>query len=135
MSGSDAPLPGGKLEYAVLVALWQSGSLSAPEIHERVGVPLDLVYTTTTKVLERLHAKGLVERTPSGKTFRYAALVERPATERARAAKLLDAIFIWGDAPRPALAALVDAMTSIDPDLLDELARVIEARRRSRHEP
>jgi BlaI family penicillinase repressor len=133
VSGSDAPLPGGKLEYAVLVALWERGALSAPEIHERVGVPLDLVYTTTTKVLERLHAKGLVERTPSGKTFRYAALVERPATERARAAKLLDAIL--GDAPRPALAALVDAMTSIDPELLDELARVIEARRRSRREP
>jgi len=134
VSSSDAPpLPGGKLEYAVLVALWESGALSAPEIHERVGVPLDLVYTTTTKVLERLHGKGLVERTPSGKTFRYVALVERPATERARAAKLLDAIL--GDAPRPALAALVDAMTSIDPELLDELARVVEARRRSRHEP
>ncbi len=133
MSSPDAPLPGGKLEYAVLVALWESGALSAPEIHERVGVPLDLVYTTTTKVLERLHAKGLVERTPSGKTFRYAALVERPATERARAAKLLDAIL--GDAPRPALAALVDAMTAIDPELLDELSRVIEARRRSRREP
>jgi BlaI family transcriptional regulator, penicillinase repressor len=133
VSSPDAPLPGGKLEYAVLVALWESGALSAPEIHERVGVPLDLVYTTTTKVLERLHAKGLVERTPSGKTFRYAALVERPATERARAAKLLDAIL--GDAPRPALAALVDAMTAIDPELLDELSRVIEARRRSRREP
>jgi BlaI family penicillinase repressor len=124
------PLPGGKLEYAVLVALWEHGALSAPELHDRVGVPLDLVYTTTTKVLERLHGKGLVERQPFGKTFRYAAAVERPATERARAAKLLDAIL--GDAPRPALAALVDAMTSIDPALLDELARVVEARRRSR---
>jgi predicted transcriptional regulator len=134
MSGSDPPaLPGGKLEYAVLVALWEGGALSAPEIHDRVGVPLDLVYTTTTKVLERLHGKDLVERTPSGKTFRYVAVVERPATERARAAKLLDAIL--GDAPRAALAMLVDAMTSIDPDLLDELARVLEARRKSRRGP
>jgi predicted transcriptional regulator len=131
MPGADRPpLPGGKLEYAVLVALWEGGVLSAPEIHERVGVPLDLVYTTTTKVLERLHGKGLVERQAFGKTFRYAATTERPATERARVAKLLDAIL--GDAPRPALAALVDAMTSIDPALLDELARVVEARRRSR---
>jgi BlaI family penicillinase repressor len=125
-------LPGGKLEYAVLVALWEGGPLSAPEIHNRVGVPLDLVYTTTTKVLERLHAKGLVERQPSGKTFQYAAVAERPATERARAAKLLHAIL--GSTPRPAIAALVDAMTSLDPELLDELARVVEARRRSRRE-
>jgi hypothetical protein len=47
MSTSGRPLPGGKLEYAVLVALWESGPLSAPEVHDRVGVPLDLVYTTT----------------------------------------------------------------------------------------
>lgn len=131
MSRAGAPpLPGGKLEYAVLVALWERGALSAPEIHERVGVPLDLVYTTTAKVLDRLHAKGLVVREPSGKTFRYAAAAERPATERARVAKLLDAIL--GDAPRPALATLVDAMTSIDPALLDELAQLVDARRRSR---
>jgi len=132
VSGARA-LPGGRLELAVLVALWEHGALSAPAIHDRVGVPLDLVYTTTTKVLDRLLAKGLVERQPSGKTFRYVASVERPATERARAAKLLEALF--GDAPRPALAALVDAVTEIDPDLLDELARIVEARRRSRREP
>lgn len=134
MSRSGAPrLPGGKLEYAVLVALWEGGSLSAPQIHDRVGVPLDLVYTTTTKVLERLLAKKLVERQPSGRTFRYVAVTERPATERARVEKLLDAIL--GSEPRPAVATLVDAMTSIDPELLDELARVVEARRRSRREP
>jgi BlaI family penicillinase repressor len=126
-------LPGGRLELAVLVALWEQGALSAPEIHERVGVPLDLVYTTTTKVLDRLLAKGLVERQPSGKTFRYVASVERPATERARAAKLLATLF--GDAPRPALAALVDAVTEIDPELLDELGHIVDARRRSRREP
>jgi predicted transcriptional regulator len=134
MSRSGVPsLPGGKLEYAVLVALWEGGPLSAPELHERVGVPLDLVYTTTTKVLDRLLRKGLVVREPSGKTFRYAAAAERPATERARVRKLLDAVL--GSAPRPAIATLVDAVTSIDPALLDELARVVEARRRSRGEP
>jgi predicted transcriptional regulator len=134
MSSAGAPpLPGGKLEYALLVALWEHGPLSAPELHERVGVPLDLVYTTTTKVLDRLTRKGLVARTPAGKTFRYAAAAERPATERARVRRLLDGVL--GSAPRPAIAALVDAVTSIDPALLDELARVVAQRRRSRREP
>jgi len=113
----------------VLVLLWEQGPLPGPEIHERVGVPLDLVYTTTAKVLDRLHAKGLVQRQPHRKTFRYTAAVERPATERARAAELLRALF--GNEPRPALAALVDAVTEIDPDLLDELACIVDARRRS----
>ena len=58
----EHPVLGGSLQYAVLVALWDAGPLSAREVHDRVGVPLKLVYTTTTKVLERLHAKGLVNR-------------------------------------------------------------------------
>jgi predicted transcriptional regulator len=124
------PAPGGKLEHAVLVALWEEGNLSAPAIHERIGVPLNLAYTTTAKVLERLLAKGLVRRQARGKTFDYAAVAERPATERARVGKLLDAIL--GAAPRPAIATLVDAVADADPALLDELSRLIEARRRGR---
>ena len=116
----------------MLVALWEAGPLLAPAIHERVGVPLDLAYTTTTKVLDRLHAKSLVRRQPSGKTFRYTAATERPTTERARLRKLLD--HALGSEPRPAIATLVDAVTSIDPALLDELARVVAARQRSRRE-
>lgn len=129
MSGSGKPAtPGGKLEHAVLVALWELGEMAAPSIHERIGVPLDLAYTTTAKVLERLLAKGLVQRQPQGKTFVYSAVAERPATERARVGKLLDAIL--GAAPRPAIATLVDAVEELDPGLLDELSRLIEARRR-----
>jgi predicted transcriptional regulator len=131
MSRSGAPaLPGGKLEYAVLVALWEHGALAARAVHERVGEPLELAYTTTAKVLERLHAKGLVSKEPSGKTFIYAAAVERPATDRARVLHALAQLF--GAGARPAVATLVDAMTDIDPQLLDELARVVEARRRAR---
>jgi predicted transcriptional regulator len=128
VSARRPPAPGGKLEHAVLVALWEGGEISAPEVHERVGVPLDLVYTTTTKVLDRLHGKGLVERRPHGKTFLYVATAERPATERARISKLLDAIL--GAAPRPAIATLVDVVAAVDPALLDELSRQVEARRR-----
>jgi predicted transcriptional regulator len=131
---SRAPaLPGGKLEYAVLVALWEGGPLAARAVHGRVGEPLGLAYTTTAKVLDRLAAKGLVGKAPSGKTFIYTAVAERPATDRARALQALGELF--GSGVRPAVATLVDAMTAIDPDLLDELARVVEARRRSRREP
>lgn len=128
--GAGSPAPGGKLEHAVLVALWEGGELSAPELHDRVGVPLDLAYTTTAKVLDRLCRKALIERRPHGKTFLYAAVAERPATERARVGRLLDAIL--GAAPRPAIATIVEAVEAVDPELLDELARAVEARRGSR---
>jgi predicted transcriptional regulator len=55
-------LPGGELEYAVLAKLWELGSASARDIYAQVGEPQGLVYTTTAKVLDRLHVKRLVSR-------------------------------------------------------------------------
>ena len=122
-------LPGGELEYAVLAALWELGLASARAVHERVGEPRKLVYTTTAKVLDRLHDKGLVSRKKSGKAFVYQAKVERSVIEQARATDVVTKML--GDEPRPAMAALVSAVEAVDPKLLDELERLVAARRRS----
>ena len=119
--------PGGTLEYAVLAALWDLGSASAREIHERVGESDGLVYTTIAKVLDRLHAKRLVIRGRVGRAFVYRSAVSRAIIDQQRTATALSTLF--GTEPRPAIATLVDAVESIDPELLDELARVVRRRR------
>jgi len=126
-------LPGGALEYGVLSCLWKLRTASAREVYEEVGAPQRLVYTTVTKVLDRLHAKRLVTRDKRGKAFVYAPAVERAEVERARARLALSSLL--GDDPRPAVVGLVDAVESLDPDLLDDLARAVNARRRSRRGP
>lgn len=123
-------LPGGALEYAVLLTILDLGRASAREIHARAGEPKGLVYTTIAKVLDRLLAKRLVRRHPHGRTFLYEPAIERAVLERARVREALTRLF--GDAPLPAIATLVDAMESLDAALLDELAREVAARRRSR---
>jgi predicted transcriptional regulator len=128
----DRPLPGGKLEYAVLVAVWEGGAVTVRELHERVGVPLGLVYTTTARVLDRLHAKQLVERIKEGRAFRYRATVFRHEIERARLTRTLSSVLVGGT--RPALATLVEVMEEIRPGLVDELMATIDAIRRSRRE-
>ena len=127
---SPPPLPGGQLEYAVLAALWQLESASAREVHEIVGRPSDLAYTTTATVLDRLHRKGLVTREKIGRAFVYRSRQTRDTVERDRARTTLGQLL--GQEPRPAIATLVDAVESIDPDLLDELARAVKTRRRKR---
>ena len=124
-------LPGGYLEYSVLAKIWELGSASAREIHEQVGEPAKLVYTTTAKVLDRLHAKHLVTRERKGRAFVYRSHVDRSVVEGARARAFLNRLV--GPAPRSAAATLVDAAESVDPELLDELAEAIAARRRSKH--
>ena len=48
-------------EYAVLAAIWNAGSASAPDIHASVGEPRGLAYTTVAKVLDRLHGDAALE--------------------------------------------------------------------------
>lgn len=126
----STPFPGGDLEVAVLRAVWDLGHASAREIHDRVGAPAGLVYTTVAKVLDRLHAKRLIARKRSGKAFVYRPRADREAVERARAESSLQSLL--GSEPRPAIATLVAAVEAIDPELLDELERAVARRRKDR---
>jgi BlaI family penicillinase repressor len=90
-----------------------------------------LVYTTTAKVLDRLHAKRLVSRERKGVAFVYRPRVAQSVVDSVRARAMLTRLL--GAAPRRAVATLVDAVESLDPNLLDELADAVAARRRSRN--
>jgi predicted transcriptional regulator len=128
---SQFRLPGGDLEYAVLAKLWELGSASARDIYTQVGEPQGLVYTTTAKVLDRLYTKRLISRDRRGMAFIYRPRVARALVDNARARELLARLL--GPAPHAAAATLVNAVEALNPRLLDELAEVIAARRRSKH--
>lgn len=125
------PLPGGDLEYAVLRVLVDRGTASVREVFEVVGGPNGLVYTTVAKVVDRLFAKKLVTReATAGRAFLYSAHISAEALERTRAKHVLSRLL--GAEPVPAIASLVDAIEARDPELLDELARLVSARRKAR---
>lgn len=123
-------LPSDDLEYAVLATLWDLSTASTREIHRRVGEPAGLVYTTIAKVLDRLYDKGLVARERHGKAFVYRARIAPKVVEKARAENALKRLL--GSSPRAAVATLVDAVETLDPKLIDELAEIIASRRRSK---
>lgn len=130
MNAGDMRLPGGRLEYAVLFSVCELGAASARDVHLQVGAAHGLAYTTIAKVLDRLHAKGLVARKRRGTAFVYRARIARRAIEFARARESLRKLL--QPAPHPAVATLVEAIESLDPALLEELERAVAARRRSR---
>ena len=120
----------GEQEHLVLQAVWQLRSCTVRQVHDLVGAPRGLVYTTTAKVLERLHDKGLLTRSRDGATLVYRAGLSPSKVERGRVRALLGRLL--GAEPQPAIATLVDAVEAIDPSLLDELAREVQARRKAR---
>jgi predicted transcriptional regulator len=125
-------LPSDDLEYDILARLWEVGVGSVRELHEHLGERNGLVYTTTAKVVDRLREKGLIERQPRGRAFIYRPRVAREEVESARARRAVSRLFGASPAPHAAVAALVDAVDAVDPKLLDELERIVVARRRSK---
>lgn len=72
--------PGALERELVMVLAAAGGGLTTPQIHAQLGSPA--AYTTVMTTLARLCDKGVLARTPSGRTYRY-ELVESPATMQA----------------------------------------------------
>jgi len=118
------------LEHAVLASVWDLERATVREIYERVGLPDGLVYTTIAKVVDRLVAKGLLKRKRAEKVFHYTASVRRETVGRAEWKATLERLAGWDAAP--AMATLVEAVEALDPALLDDLSKAVEARRKRR---
>jgi len=110
--------------------LWELGTATIRDVHARVGSPVGLAYTTTATVLDRLHDKGCCSRLRVGRSFSYRAELSREDVDRARARDTITRLV--ADDPVPAIAHLVEAIESLDPELLQELARATAARRKAR---
>ncbi|MDT9702515.1 BlaI/MecI/CopY family transcriptional regulator, partial [Streptomyces sp. P17] len=61
-------------EMEILQVLWAKGRCTVREVHEALDKK-DAGYTTTLKLMQIMHDKGLVERDTSSKTHIYNALI------------------------------------------------------------
>lgn len=115
----------GDLEAAVLDALWSGGEQSTPALHERVGLPRNLAYTTILTVLQRLHKKGFAERREEGRAHVYSAALTREEFARRRGEGLAVSLSALGEA---GLVAFLAETERIDPAAFDALrARLRES--------
>lgn len=121
-------LPSDALETALLDKLWELGSGSVRDLHDQLGQRERRALTMTTKAVERLRKKGLVERHQNGDLVVYRPRVTREEVEGARTRKAASTLF--GAAPHAPVAALVDADDPVDPKVVDQLERWVVARRR-----
>jgi len=118
--------PLGELESAILDALWDAGDLATPEVHERVGVPRGLSYTTTLTVLQRLAAKGLAARRGGGRSHIYSAAMTREEYAGKRAGSLAAALVELGTS---GVSAFIAEAGRLDPDMVKQLRAQLRSRR------
>ena len=118
----------GPLERRVLEALWKRASLAS--VRDLQPEFPDIAYTTLMTTLDRLHRKGILDRSKHGRAFFYQPRLSRPEFQSARAVDALQAA-LAGERTElePLLSYFVRAVGDRDRELLDELEALVRARR------
>lgn len=96
-----------KFELEIMDALWELGSGSIREVHERLPEKRRPAYTTVQTIIRRLEEKGAVEQTKQiGNAHIFAPAVTRDAAHRRLIDELLE---MFGGSARPLMAHLAEA--------------------------
>jgi predicted transcriptional regulator len=80
-------------ELEILNILWQKGPSTVREVHEVLEKSKDAGYTTTLKLMQIMHEKGLLERNTDSKTHIYKASVSQKQTQGQILQRLIDTAF------------------------------------------
>ena len=119
----------GRLERQVLEETWRLGEVSVRDIYRAFDERI--AYTTLMTTLDRLFKKNLLERRKDGRAFLYAAAVSRDAFDRGIKEDVVDGLLGYGaDEVEPVLACIVDTISERDRELLDELDRLVQEKKK-----
>ena len=80
-------------ELEILQVLWQKGLATVREVHEELSKIKEAGYTTTLKLMQIMHEKGLVKRDDSMRTHVYQAAVNKEKTQKHLVNKMIDSLF------------------------------------------
>jgi BlaI family transcriptional regulator, penicillinase repressor len=80
-------------ELEILQIIWEKGQCSVRDVHEVLEKTKDAGYTTTLKLMQIMHDKGLVERDTTSKTHLYKALITREQAQNTALDKIISTVF------------------------------------------
>jgi predicted transcriptional regulator len=80
-------------ELEILQILWTKETATVRDVHEELLKTKDAGYTTTLKLMQIMHEKGLVKRDDSMRTHIYQAAVNKEKTQKHLVNKMIDSLF------------------------------------------
>ncbi len=108
-------------ELAILKVLWAHGPSTVRAVHE--ALKASSAYTTTLKMLQIMHDKGLVERDTSKRSHVYQPALSEEVAQRSLVTDLLDRVF-EGSVARLTMRAL--SLERASPAELAELRALLD---------
>jgi BlaI family penicillinase repressor len=113
-------------ELEILQIIWEKGQCTVRDVHEVLEKTKDAGYTTTLKLMQIMHDKGLVERDTTAKTHLYKALITREQAQNTALDKIISTVF-KGSASQLIMQALSSKKSSKEElDMIKEYLTKLE---------
>lgn len=112
-------------ELEILQILWKNGTATVRDVHEELAQSKEVGYTTTLKLMQIMHEKGLVKRDESMRTHVYQAAVNKEKTQKHLLTKMIDSLF-GGSSTQLVLQALGSSDQKVSAEELEEIQKLIE---------
>ncbi|WP_421825572.1 BlaI/MecI/CopY family transcriptional regulator [Larkinella sp.] len=119
-------------ELEILQVLWAKGPSTVRQVNEHLSQTRDIGYTTTLKLMQIMHEKGLLSRTEEGRYHVYQALIGEEETQQHLLDRFVDTAF-RGSAMKLVMQALGNSKAT--PRELEELQKLINQLNPENNEP
>ena len=98
-------------ELEILQVLWEHGPTTVRFVNDELSKTKETGYTTTLKLMQIMHEKGMVNRDEAGRSHIYSAAITESATQKQLLDRFLDTAF-RGSALKLVMQALGNQKTS-----------------------
>src|SRR3954469_57149 len=112
-------------ELEILQILWTKGLATVREVREELSKVKDAGYTTTLKLMQIMHEKGLVKRDDSIRTHIYQAAVNKERTQKHLLSKMIDSLF-GGSPTQLVIQALGNSENKATPEELEKIQALLD---------
>lgn len=111
-------------ELEILQILWLNGTATVRDVHEELAKTKDVGYTTTLKLMQIMHDKGLVKRDESMRTHIYQPAVNKERTQKHLLDKMIDSLF-GGSSTQLVLQALGNGEQKVSAEELEQIQTLL----------
>ncbi|AUT03370.1 MULTISPECIES: BlaI/MecI/CopY family transcriptional regulator [Nostocales] len=124
----------GPLEAEILNIIWELGSVTVKDVHDRILADpnRELAYTSVTTVLRRLTDKGWLVCDKKGKAFYWRPLLSKQQAQVIKAHEQLQQFLAVGNPD--VVAAFADSLDEAASEQITAIAKRIQAARQAREE-
>ena len=80
-------------EMEILQILWEEGDSTVREVHDILSRKKAAGYTTTLKLMQIMHDKGLLRRNDEARSHIYTAAVKKESMQKQAVSKIINGMF------------------------------------------